>query len=254
MISDNEIISSLKEKKISTPEYVKKTKSILIKALWILREIKDNKIVEALSPQGISNIAHRILDEDINKNSVSKAFSRAGKKIKNIGNGFYEIMGPGREELKKYEDSFKSEEDFKERFYESGDQFDFYRDIKKIISNTKKGIFIVDSYVDEDLFEMYVEKIPRSVEIKILTNSCHVGENFKKIAKMFSKKQGVNFQTRESLECHDRALFIDEGGWVIGNSIKDNAKNKPAYMVQLINPLKLYKIYQRVWNSASKIV
>lgn len=254
MISDEEIIWALKEKKLFPPDSIRKSGSILIKSLWALKICKDNSIASSLSPECISKIAHHILDEDIERNSVSKAFSRAGKRIKRLGDGFYEIMGVGHEELKNFEESFEREHNFKERFYDSGDQFDFYQDIKKIMSEAKKSVFIVDSYVDEDLFENYIEKIKIGIDIKILTNSRNPKGNFVKIAKMFAKKKGVKFGAKESLECHDRIVFIDNNGWIIGQSIKDNAKNKPAYMIKLINPDKLEKIHQRVWNFATKIV
>lgn len=163
-----------------------------------------------------------------------------------------------RDEIKILDREFiehsESEEDFKERFYESGDQFDFYQDIKKIILNASKQVFIIDSYVDEDLLEIYLEKLPLGVEIRVLTNSYSNKGNFVSVARMFAKKRGVKFESRESAECHDRAIFVDGFGWVIGNSIKNTAKNKPTYMLRLSEPIKLEKIYNRVWASASKIV
>jgi len=108
MIANEEIIKIIKDKKIFPPEYIKKVDSVLIKSLWILVIVKDNSPVSALSSQDISELAYKILDEDIRKNSISKAFSRAGKRVKNIGGGFYEIMGAGREEIKKLDQEFSS--------------------------------------------------------------------------------------------------------------------------------------------------
>ena len=251
MISNEEIVQILKDKKIKKPNFGI-DENILQKSLWILQICKDNTPAESLSPQGISYVAHKILEEDIKKDSISRSFSRAGKKVKNVGNRCYEIMSPGRQELKKYEED-KNEEDFKERFYDSGNQFDFYLDIKKIIANAKKSIFIIDSYVEENLFEMYIEKAQQNIEIKILTNSIHPRGNFVQVSRMFAKKHGANFEARESLECHDRQIFVDDSGWVIGQSIKDNARNKPAYFIKLINPSILKKMQERIWNSATKI-
>jgi hypothetical protein len=208
----------------------------------------------ALNPQLISKIAYNILDEDIKENSIIKAFSRAGKKIKKVDNKFYEIMGLGREELDKYEAKSEHQEDSKERYYDSGDQFDFYLDIKKEISIAKSYLFIIDSYINEGLLEVYLEKLPPGIEIKILLNSKNPRGNFMHVARMFARKKGVNFEVRESLECHDRAIFIDKTGWVIGCSIKDNAKNKPAYMIGLRNPQILEKIYRRIWLASQKLI
>lgn len=250
MIANEEIIKIIKDKNLIPPEHIKRTASVLKKSLWILAIVKDNTPASALSPQAISELAHKLLDEDIKKNSISKSFSRAGKKVKKIGESFYEIMGPGRAEL----DEFDFQKKFRERFYDSGEQFDFYKDMKEIVSSVQKEIFIVDSYVDEDLLNIYIEKAKLGIKIRILTNSRNPKGNFIVVAKMFAKKQGVNFEARESLECHDRAFFTEDCGFVLGNSIKNNAKNKPAYLIRLDNPSKLEKSYQRIWNSATKIV
>ena len=63
------------------------------------------------------------------------------------------------------------------------------------------------------------------------------------------------FEVRESLYIHDRGIFIDSNeGWVMGQSIKDCAKNKPTYLIKLRNPNKLREIYEGMWKSSKKIV
>jgi len=124
--------------------------------------------------------------------------------------------------------------ELKEIFYDRGEQYDFYKDIKKLIQIAKVKIFIVDSYIDQDLFEVYLDKINQNIELEILTNSNTPKGNIKKIASMYRKKHKGKFEIREINLCHDRAIFIDDEGWVIGQSIKDLARNKPSYMIKLI--------------------
>jgi hypothetical protein len=71
---------------------------------------------------------------------------------------------------------------------------------------------------------------------------------------MFSRKSGVKFEVRASSECHDRAIFIDKEGFVLGSSIKDTAKNKPAYLIRLNNPSRLEKGYQKIWNFSKSLI
>jgi len=144
-------------------------------------------------------------------------------------------------------------EEIKERFYDIGSQYDFYIDLKYQISIASKEIFIVDSYLHEDILNIYLEKASPNIKINILTNSRTPKGNFPKIARMFVKKHSAVFEVRECEECHDRVLFIDSSGWVMGQSIKDSAKNKPAYMIKLENPTGLEKIYRKLWNSATKV-
>lgn len=99
-MSDEEIIKIILSKELKVPSHIKEG-GVLLKSLWILKTAKDNTPADAFSCEGISKIAHKILDEDIFPNSISKALSRAGKKIRRHGNGFYEIMRSGREELEK---------------------------------------------------------------------------------------------------------------------------------------------------------
>jgi hypothetical protein len=144
-------------------------------------------------------------------------------------------------------------QNFDERYYEENGQYDFYKDLKSIIINSKKEIFIIDSYLHEDILNIYLDKILPNIKINILTNSKTPKGNFPKIARMFSKKHQEIFEVRENEKCHDRAIFLDNDGWIIGNSIKDNAKNKPAYLIKLRRPKKLKEIYRKIWHTSTKI-
>lgn len=141
-----------------------------------------------------------------------------------------------------------------EKFYDKGEQYDFYSDIQDLVPVAKKRILIVDSYLDEDLLDIYLKKIPLNVDLEILTNSNTPKGNFPKIARMFARKHRGKFETKESPFCHDRAIFIDEHGWVIGQSIKDLAKNKPSYIRKLDSPEKLEKFFKVLWNSSKKVI
>ncbi len=141
-----------------------------------------------------------------------------------------------------------------EIIYDKGSRFDFHVDIKNIIGQAKKEIIIVDSWINEDLLEMYLKVLNDNVNILILTNKNNPKGNFVKVANYFKSQHKGSFEARETEFCHDRAIFYDNSqGWVMGQSIKDAAKNKPTYMIKLKNPLKLQSIYMHLWSSAKKI-
>ncbi len=52
---------------------------------------------------------------------------------------------------------------------------------------------------------------------------------------------------------HDRMLFIDQRGWVIGQSIKDAARKKPTYLIELEEPSLSTErdIHNRIWAAAT---
>ena len=51
---------------------------------------------------------------------------------------------------------------------------------------------------------------------------------------------------------HDRVLFVDQRGWVIGQSIKDAAAKKPTYLIELNEPSLTAdgEIHNRIWAAA----
>jgi hypothetical protein len=53
--------------------------------------------------------------------------------------------------------------------YEPGQEFEIYRDLKKLIQSAKGEILLIDNYVDRELFELYVDGVDHSVLIRLLT-------------------------------------------------------------------------------------
>jgi hypothetical protein len=136
--------------------------------------------------------------------------------------------------------------------YEPGEEYNFYRDLTSIIQAATRDILFVDAYLDEDLFNLYVSKIPSTLNVRILTNN--VRPNVNTVARMFAKKQQI--QLRSSSDIHDRHIFIDQRGWAFGQSIKDAATKKPTYMIELNGPaLKATKdIHDQIWAAATSII
>jgi hypothetical protein len=135
--------------------------------------------------------------------------------------------------------------------YEPGDQYGFYRDLSSIVASVTAEIFIVDVYLDENIFNLYVAKVPAIAPVRILTNK--IRTNVETVAKMYAKSRPL--ELRSSSEVHDRTVFLDQRGWVIGQSIKDAARKKPTYLIELDEPLLTVArdIYNRIW-AAAKIV
>ena len=136
--------------------------------------------------------------------------------------------------------------------YEPGDQYGFYRDLSSLIVTTTREIFIVDAYLDEDVFNLYVAKVPASAMVHILSN--RIGPNVETVTKMYAKRRSL--ELRSSADVHDRMLFIDQRGWVIGQSIKDAARKKPTYLIELEEPSLTAErdIHNRIWAAAVNLV
>ena len=106
--------------------------------------------------------------------------------------------------------------------YAPGEQYDFYRDLSVLMATATRDIFIVDAYLSEDVFNLYVAKVPAATTVRILSN--RIGANVEAVARMYAK--GRPLELRSSPAVHDRAVFFDDRGCVIGQSIKDAAREK----------------------------
>jgi len=136
--------------------------------------------------------------------------------------------------------------------YEPGEEYAFYRDLSSLIQIAATNIFFVDAYLDERLFNLYVSKVSPNAKVRIL--SSHIGTNIEAVAGMYAKSRPL--EMRSSPDVHDRAVFIDQRGWVIGQSIKDAARQKPTYLVELDEPMlnSVRGIHDRIWMAAKVVI
>jgi hypothetical protein len=111
---------------------------------------------------------------------------------------------------------------------------------------------IVDAYLNEEAFNLYADKIAPGVVARILSKS--VTPNLEMAARMFAAKRTL--ELRVSADAHDRVLFSDDRGWVVGQSLKDAAKAKPTYLVELVEPglSALRDAHNTIWSKARMIV
>ncbi len=145
----------------------------------------------------------------------------------------------------------KSTKKKNEKVYPKGHVYDFYRDIQKIIRKAKKEVFLIDSYADEEILDLYLAKMPKTVEIRILTKEPK--GNFIKVATKFKMKPGIKFEVRKSNDCHDRLFFIDDQCWISGQSVKDAGK-KPTYLVKIDASNIFKKVFDELWKNSVSLV
>ena len=136
--------------------------------------------------------------------------------------------------------------------YEPADEYAFYRDLSSLFAAATNDILIVDAYLDERVFNLYVSKVPDATAIRILSNQ--IGHNVETVARMYAKSQPIELRSSGSI--HDRLVFLDQRGWVIGQSIKDAARKKPTYLIELDEPLLTAsrKAHNAIWAAATVII
>lgn len=140
-----------------------------------------------------------------------------------------------------------------EKAYEAGDPFAFIGDILSLIKKANQEILMIDPYMDDETFSFFLSNLKsESVNVKLLIKP-KKNKISKKVLDSFRKSNpGINLEIRNSKEIHDRVLFIDDRCWVIGQSIKDAATQKPTYMVEVEQQKKLRKIYDDIWQKSEK--
>lgn len=135
--------------------------------------------------------------------------------------------------------------------YEPGDEYGFYRDLSSLIATAVREVFVVDAYLDEQVFNLYVDKVPAGATVRILSNK--IGTNVDTVAKKYA--MGRPLELRSTPGVHDRLLFVDQRGWVIGQSIKDAAHKKPTYLIELEEPSLTAErdIHNKIWLAATTV-
>jgi len=134
--------------------------------------------------------------------------------------------------------------------YEPGDEYAFYRDLKGVLGAAQKEVFLVDNYLNTEIFDLYAGAIQQGVPVRMLTDQAK--GNLAAVAQKYAARG--NFELRNSQDLHDRVVFVDGRCWVIGQSIKDAARKKPTYMIEHENPGRMQPIYENVWNQAATVV
>jgi hypothetical protein len=80
--------------------------------------------------------------------------------------------------------------------YGVGEEFAFYKDLKDIVAAAKQYVFIVDNYLDRDVFELYVDPIPLGVDARILTDQ--VRGNLQSVATKYSVRGKFEFRSSKA--------------------------------------------------------
>jgi hypothetical protein len=138
-----------------------------------------------------------------------------------------------------------------EKVYAKGQVYDFYTDIRDITQAAKNEVLVIDAYANEEVIDLYLEKLPMAIKMRILTKEPK--DNFMTIAQKFKQKPGVRFEARQSQDVHDRLFFIDNTCWVAGQSIKDAGK-KPTYLVRLESHDVVRRVFEDVWTNAKPLI
>jgi hypothetical protein len=138
--------------------------------------------------------------------------------------------------------------------FASGEVYDFFRELNRVIESAEYSIFIVDPYLDVTVFDHYLNSRKDNVTVRLLLNK-KAGE-VKGAAEKYTQQHGPVIDVRRSSKIHDRVIFVDGYVcWIVGQSLKDAAKAKPTYLAPLAPDVVAEKLadYERIWMEADAI-
>jgi len=133
-----------------------------------------------------------------------------------------------------------------------GAVYDFLKALRDLMASARKSIFIVDPFLDEQIFDAYITSVSTNVIVRLLARKYATA--LKPALQMFVAQTKMPVEIRISNAIHDRVVFLDDRTcWVLGQSIKDAAKLKPTYIAPLSSDVAQKKImdYEQIWSTAA---
>ncbi|HLV95226.1 MAG TPA: hypothetical protein VKS44_08560 [Candidatus Acidoferrales bacterium] len=143
--------------------------------------------------------------------------------------------------------------DPKQVFVPSGSQHDAYIQIRTIIQQGTKEVFIIDPWVDETLWPL-LTNVSAGCAVRILGE--HLKGDFALEARKFAAQHGTAVEVRTTTNYHDRFIFLDgKRCFHLGASIKD-AGNKAFALSEFERPQILAAAFtdaETAWTGATKV-
>lgn len=139
-----------------------------------------------------------------------------------------------------------------EKVYYGGQVYDLYRDIRTIIESAKYEVLVIDAYINEEVIDLYLGRLPVGVKIMILTKKPQ--SNFLTVAAKFKRRHENNFIVKTNDKCHDGMFFVDKQCYLIGKSIDEAATEKPTYLIALKDGGAFRQVFQSLFDSGKRVL
>ena len=130
----------------------------------------------------------------------------------------------------------------------SGQMFDYFDSIRKIIETATKDILFIDPYLDAEFVSRYLPYVHSDVSVRLL------GGKFATLVPavdMYCKQHGVSVEMRDSGELHDRFVILDKTNcYQSGASFKDGAKKADTIITEITDAFEpVLSLYETRWEN-----
>ena len=145
-------------------------------------------------------------------------------------------------------------------FIATGNQFDAFAGIAKVLGSARRNVMIVDPYMDEKTLTDFAPTAPENVSIQLLSDSeDHKPSLIPAVQRWRQQHAARALEARLTPDdtLHDRLIIVDgETAYTVTQSLKDLAVKSPATIVRVDDPdmrRKKIETYQKFWDSAEPI-
>jgi hypothetical protein len=128
-----------------------------------------------------------------------------------------------------------------------GQVFDYFDEIRKIISLAANDLLFVDPYLDADFVSRYLPHVPSAVRIRLLARE-KLGSLIPAI-NMFAQQSRVTIEVRSAPKFHDRYFIVDgKSCFQSGASFKDGGRTAPTTITEITDAFPaVRKTYEDLW-------
>jgi hypothetical protein len=125
--------------------------------------------------------------------------------------------------------------------------FDYFDELRKIITLTKNDILFVDPYLDADFVSRFLPQVRAGVSIRLLGRKMLA--SLVPAAKLFVQQTNGQLEVRSAPNFHDRYLFIDGTHcYQSGASFKDGGRTSPTTITQITDAFtSVHQTYESLW-------
>lgn len=132
--------------------------------------------------------------------------------------------------------------------FAAGETHSFDKYVRQLLLSATSYVRIVDSYVDERVFDNLLDQVPKAARIRLLYGKSH--NVFDQRALRFGR-EFTKFMMKQKNGLHDRFIIVDSAAYILGPSLKDAADKSPATLVKLgvKDSERLIKFFDNLWKS-----
>lgn len=136
---------------------------------------------------------------------------------------------------------------------QSGQVFEYFDEVRKLIESAKIDIFFVDPYIDAEFVSRYLPHVSDGTTVRILARERIT--TLRPAIAAFVAQTTRTVAVRSAPGFHDRYIFIDNlACYQSGASFKDGAKKAPTTLTQIADAFAAVQAtYEQLWVQATPI-